>query len=97
MQRRGGGVRMRAVGRGRTSSRATKRCEGGFTLIELVLAMALLGVLAAVGFSVHGSFRERALKAEADASWQELSMAINLYRVENGKWPEMYTHAKNVG
>src|SRR5690606_23432990 len=28
--------------------------------------------------------------------WQELSMAVNLYRMDEGDWPERYTHARRL-
>ncbi len=71
--------------------------EGGFTLIELTIVLALLGILAATGITAYGSFKERTYIAEADAIWHELSMAVNLHRIENGDWPEAFTHAMNVG
>lgn len=71
--------------------------ESGFTLLELTIVMGVIGLLAAAGLSAYSSFRERTLKAEADAAWQELSMAVNLYRIGEGEWPKRYTHALNVG
>lgn len=74
----------------------TERGEGGFTLIEIAFAIALMGILAIAGISVHGAFKERGLRAEADAAWQELSMAANLYRTDEGDWPPAYIHAKHI-
>lgn len=80
----------------RFSKRAVNQSEGGFTLLELIIVMAGIGVLALVGLSAYAAFRGHALKAEADAAWEELSMAVNLYRIDTGSWPERYTHAVNL-
>lgn len=59
--------------------------------------MLVVGALASVGLWGVGSFRERTLRAEADAAWQELSMAVNLYRIASGDWPQKYMHAHKLG
>lgn len=70
--------------------------EGGFTVLELIVAMAIIGLLAGIGLSAYGSYRERTWKAHAATAWHELSMAANLYRMDKGDWPEPYTHARSL-
>lgn len=70
--------------------------ERGFTVMELIVSMAVMGLLAGVGLSAYGSYRQHAWKAEAATAWHELSMAVNLYRMDEGDWPERYTHARHL-
>lgn len=71
-----------------TSCHATDDREAGFTLLELTIVLAVFGLLATIGLAAYSSFHERTMKAEADAAWQELSMAVNLHRIAHGDWPE---------
>lgn len=70
--------------------------ERGFSLLELLIVMAVIGVLASAGVSGYSAYRKQTARAEAEALWQELSMAVNLYRMEEGRWPEEYTHVKSI-
>ncbi|OUM93196.1 MAG: hypothetical protein BAA04_12340 [Firmicutes bacterium ZCTH02-B6] len=67
------------------------RHEGGFTVLELVLVLGVIGILASIGLTAYGAYRDQTYKMEATAAWHELSMAVNLYRIANGKWPDPYT------
>ncbi len=63
------------------------RDERGFTIVELLVVITVVGILAGVGVSGYSSFRDRANRAAADAAWRDLQVAINLYQVENGTFP----------
>lgn len=67
--------------------RLLKGNEQGFTLVELLLVITIIGVLAGVGVTGYRNFQERAYKAAADAAWRDLQVAINLYEAEKGEFP----------
>lgn len=67
--------------RDRLASR--KRDQRGFTLVELLLVITIVGVLTGVGVTGYRNFQERAYKTAADAAWRDLQVAINLYEAEN--------------
>lgn len=70
--------------------------EGGFTVLELILAIAVAGVLAGVGLTAYGSFQERTHKAKAAVAWQELSAAVHRYRLEHGRWPTAHSGVEDL-
>jgi general secretion pathway protein G len=63
------------------------RKGSGFTLIELCIVVAILGILAAISFLGVQSYRERAMIAKARAEIDQIAKAILLLQVDTGRWP----------
>ncbi len=57
--------------------------EKGFTLIELMVVIAILGVLVASAFPTYRTFRRRAVGAEATTIMKQLINAEIMYFLEN--------------
>ena len=51
----------------------------GFTLIELMIVIAVIGILAAFAFPAYTQFRERGWRAEARANLLETAQALERY------------------
>lgn len=64
--------------------RACARKRAGFTLLELVLALAVFAVLAALAYASYGAIVQRGRVAQAMADIAELEIAIERYRNRNG-------------
>jgi general secretion pathway protein G len=61
--------------------------RGGFTLIEVLLVVAILGILAGVVVVNLGGKQEKAMKNAARASIGAISTAVDLYEVDTGRYP----------
>jgi type IV pilus assembly protein PilE len=55
----------------------------GFTLIELIIAVAIIGILASIGTSSYQSYVRQSRRAEALAALLELQNQQERYRVNN--------------
>lgn len=66
--------------------RRTKRDEAGFTLIELAIALAVLGILVAIAVPTYLSVRNRAYDAEAKQHLGEIRTLAWTYYLEKGDW-----------
>lgn len=60
----------------------------GFTLIEVLLVVAILGILAAVVVVSLGGRREEAMIGAARTSIKGIQSALDLYEVDTGKYPQ---------
>jgi len=66
---------------------ASFRRSSGFTLIELLVVLAIIGLLAGlVGPQVIKHLGESKSKA-ARVQLEELSSALDMYRIDNGRYP----------
>ncbi|MHA6559313.1 type II secretion system major pseudopilin GspG [Pseudomonas alliivorans] len=66
---------------------AGRRAQAGFTLIEIMVVVVILGILAAI---VVPKVLDRPDQARATAARQDiggLMQALNLYRLDNGRYP----------
>ena len=61
--------------------------EGGFTLIELMIVMALIVILASVGLTVYGNSVTRAKESVLKEDLFRMRDAIDQYYSDKGKYP----------
>lgn len=60
----------------------------GFTIIELLVAMLLLAILAAIAYSIYSNYLNKAKIAIAESMLDHSRDNLELYNVDNGKYPE---------
>jgi len=61
--------------------------ETGFTLIELMVVMVIIGLLAALVVPKFFGHIDKALQQDAQAQIELLGQALDLYRLEKHKYP----------
>jgi prepilin-type N-terminal cleavage/methylation domain-containing protein len=66
-----------------------RAAEDGFTLVELVVVLVIMGILALVAIGLHQSARERSGDVTAQANIRIAIPAIEAYRSDNGGYAGM--------
>jgi prepilin-type N-terminal cleavage/methylation domain-containing protein len=66
----------------------------GFTLLELVIVVAIVGILAVLAVPITSNFRQRAQRVQCTVNLKNLGAGANLYLQQNNDiWPQIHPPA----
>lgn len=63
----------------------------GFTLIELMITVAIVGILAAIAYPNYTEYSKRTKRVEAQTIMQEMSQKLVAYKVAHGSFKDVAT------
>lgn len=61
--------------------------EKGFTLVELLVALAIIAILSTIVFASFSGARLSAKKKVAESAVKEVELAYEVYKAQNGSYP----------
>ena len=61
--------------------------QKGFTLIELMIVVAIIGILAAIAIPLYANVQSRARVAKVQADLRTLASAVSMYQAHTGALP----------
>src|SRR4028119_636555 len=64
-----------------------KRRNHAFTLVELLIVLAIIGLLAAILMPMLSRARERARQTACATNLSQIALAVQMYRQEEGRYP----------
>lgn len=62
------------------------KIQQGFTLIELMIVVAIIGIIAAIAYPSYQSYKIRTHRVEAQAEMMSIAQNMNLYKNSNGNY-----------
>ena len=71
--------------------RTTNRDLRGFTLIEILVVIAIIGILMALVGSAAYSAHQRAYTTRANAEAQQIAAAFKSYWIAKNRWPSTFS------
>lgn len=62
--------------------------QKGFTIVELLIVIVIIGILATIGFIAFSGAQNRAKKSNAEATVSQIKSKLGEYNAENDSYPD---------
>ena len=74
-----------------------QRANEGFTIIELLIAVIVIGILAGLGVVSYNGVQNRAKDVRTEDAYAKISDALEFYYIKNKEYPAVCPNGDNMG
>lgn len=78
------------------NNNAPKKASGGFTLIEVMIVVAILGIISAIAYPSYQEYVRKARRADAQTALLELSQFMERFYTANGRYLDASNNAPTL-
>lgn len=64
-----------------------KRTQSGFTIVELLIVIVIIGILAAITIVAYNGIQDRARASSASSALSQAASKLGIYNADNGTYP----------
>jgi prepilin-type N-terminal cleavage/methylation domain-containing protein len=68
-------------------SRTHRRIQRGFTLVELMIVVAIIGILAAIAFPAFSTYAKKSKYGEAELGLAQITQKVKIYKLNKSAMP----------
>lgn len=65
-----------------------RKIISGFTVIELLIVIVIIGILSAISIAAYNGFKDRAILTTTIAAVTNYEKIIDIYRINHGEYPQ---------
>ena len=73
-----------------------KKTKQGFTLIEVMIVIAVVGMLAAVAIPAYLDYMGKSKVSECNMAFAGFHTQATIFKVHKGKWPEKLNEIEGI-
>lgn len=73
-----------------------KSAQKGFTIVELLIVIVIIGILAAIVIVAYNGITNSAKEAAAENDLANIAKKLEIYRIEQGRFPTSTTEMANA-
>ena len=78
-------------------NRFKQKIQEGFTLVEILIVVVIIGILATVAIPTYFSYVEKAYASDAKTQLKNILMNAKLYAQQTGDFPDEWTQMEEDG